>query len=120
MKTAIYTSLISITVLGLILTLIGIILNKAFLNLLATPRDIFDDSYDYLHIYFLGIIFLFVYNICNSVFNALGNAKLPLYFLIFSSILNVFLDLLFVDVYKRHITKCCKVISSLSIFWISA
>lgn len=96
MKTAIYTSLISITVLGLILTLIGIILNKAFLNLLATPRDIFDDSYDYLHIYFLGIIFLFVYNICNSVFNALGNAKLPLYFLIFSSILNVFLDLLFV------------------------
>ena len=96
MKTAIYTSLISITVLGLILTLIGIILNKSFLNLLATPRDIFDDSYDYLHIYFLGIIFLFVYNICNSVFNALGNAKLPLYFLIFSSILNVFLDLLFV------------------------
>lgn len=96
MKTAISTSLISITILSLIFTLIGIIFNKAFLNLIDTPTNIFNDAYEYLHIYFLGIIFLFIYNICNSIFNALGNAKIPLYFLIFSSILNVVLDLLFV------------------------
>lgn len=96
MKTAISTSLISITTLSLIFTTIGILFNSTFLNLIGTPTDIYTDAYNYLHIYFLGIIFLFVYNICNSIFNALGNAKVPLYFLIFSSILNVLLDLLFV------------------------
>ena len=41
---------------------------------------------------------MFMYNVLASVFNALGKSKIPLYFLIFSSILNVIMDLFMVIV----------------------
>lgn len=96
MKTAIYTSLISIFIFSLILTIIGLTFCNTILNLMNIPNNIFYDSYGYINIYFMGIIFLFLYNISNASFNALGNSKTPLIFLIISSVLNIFLDLLFV------------------------
>ena len=51
---------------------------------------------EYLNIYFLGLPFLFMYNVVSSMFNALGKSKIPLYFLIFSSVLNIILDILLV------------------------
>ena len=95
-KTAIYTSLISITAISLLILLIGYIFTEDILTLMNTPVNIFLDAEIYLKIYFLGVIFLFIYNVVNSCFNALGNSKTPLYFLIFSSFVNVLLDLLFV------------------------
>lgn len=59
---------------------------------------------DYLNIYFYGLPFLFLYNILSAMFNALGKSKIPLYFLIFSSISNVVLDLLLVIKFKMGIT----------------
>ena len=50
----------------------------------------------YLDIYFVGLPFLFMYNILSSIFNALGNSRTPLYLLIFSSLLNIVMDLLLV------------------------
>ena len=44
------------------------------------------------NIYFLGLPFLFMYNVLSAMFNALGRSKVPLYLLIFSSVLNVGLD----------------------------
>lgn len=96
MKTSIYTSLISIFIFSFILTIIGLTFCNTILNLMNIPRNIFYDCHGYINIYFMGIIFLFLYNISNASFNALGNSKTPLMFLIISSILNVFLDLLFV------------------------
>ena len=55
-----------------------------------------DDSLLYLNIYIFSLFFLFLYNISNGIFTALGDSKTPLYFLIFSSLLNVVLDLVFV------------------------
>ena len=43
-----------------------------------------------------GLVFLFMYNTLNAVYNALGASKIPLYFLAGSSILNIVLDLYFV------------------------
>lgn len=54
------------------------------------------DSLAYLNIYTGSLFFLFLYNICTGVFTALGDSKTPLYFLIFSSLTNIALDLLFV------------------------
>ena len=54
------------------------------------------DAMRYLQIYFLGLPFLFMYNILSSIFNALGNSRIPLYLLIFSSLLNIGMDLLLV------------------------
>lgn len=96
MKSSIYTIMISIFVLSLFLTVIGILFNNTILKLMNVPSNIFEDASIYLRIYFLGLVFLFMYNILTSTFNSLGNSKIPLVFLIFSSLLNIFLDLVFV------------------------
>lgn len=98
MKTSVYTALISFFVLSMFLFIYGIISKEHLLRLLNTPENIFDDAVLYLKIYFIGLPFLFMYNILASVFNALGKSKIPLYLLIFSSVLNIFLDLYMVIV----------------------
>lgn len=96
MKTAVYTSLISVSVLGMILTILGTIFCNPLIKVLNTPENIFFDSALYLRIYVFGVLFLFIYNICTGIFTALGDSKTPLYFLIASSLGNIALDLLFV------------------------
>jgi len=103
MKTAIYTSIISIAVFSFVLMIIGLINSSTILNLLKTPLDIFEDANTYIQIYFMGAMFLFIYNIATLAFSALGDSKTPLCFLIFSSILNVLLDLLFVIKFKMRV-----------------
>lgn len=99
MKTAISTSIISAVTMSVLLTVLGTIGCNSLMRLINTEAQIFDSAAMYLRIYIFGLLFLFVYNISNSVFNALGNSKTPLYFLIFSSVLNVILDILFVAVF---------------------
>lgn len=99
MKTAISTSILSIFILGSILTIIGFSICKPIMNLLKTPNNIFSDSTLYLNIYIAGLLFLFLYNICTGIFTALGDSKTPLYFLMASSIGNIILDLIFVIVF---------------------
>ncbi len=96
MKTAISTALITILVFSIVLSILGRILSGPILTALGTPDNIFSEAKTYLDIYFYGFFFLFLYNAFSSVFNALGDSKKPLYFLLFSSILNIGLDLLFV------------------------
>lgn len=96
MKTAISTTLISIGGFSIILTILGLLLNKAILQLMKTPENIMQDASDYLAIYFMGLVFLFFYNGLIAVFNGMGKSQIPLYFLILSSIINVVLDLVFV------------------------
>ena len=96
MKTAVLTALKSVFLLSLILAVVGAVFSPQILTLLRTPSDIYSDCLSYLRIYFLGLPFLFMYNVFASVFNALGDSRTPLMLLIFSSVLNVALDLLFV------------------------
>ena len=95
-KTSATTTLIASTAVALILTLFGLVFCKPLLSMVNTPEDIFTDSAVYLRIYTLGLVFLFVYNVCTGIFTALGDSKTPLVFLIGSSVGNVLLDLLFV------------------------
>jgi len=74
------------------------------MRLLHTPENIFSDSALYLQIYISGIIFLFLYNTATAIFNGLGDSKTPLYLLIFSSIFNIILDLVFVIVFKMGVS----------------
>ena len=96
MKTSIYTSIIAITILSVVLAVVGLCISDFLLEIMKTPSNIFEDASSYLKIYFLGLSFMFLYNIITSIFNALGESKVPMYFLIFSSFLNIFLDLIFV------------------------
>lgn len=98
MKTAVFTSLVSCFVLGLVLTVVGFFTGGLFLELLETDLSVFKDAQDYLNIYAFGLVFLFIYNICTGIFTALGDSKTPLFFLIASSLGNIALDILFVVV----------------------
>ena len=94
MKTSISTALISFLVLSLLLGGFGFYYNGAILQRLNTPANIMGQAKLYLGIYFLGMPFLFMYNVLAAIFNAMGDSRTPLYLLIFSSVLNVILDIL--------------------------
>ena len=96
MKTAISTALISILIFSILLSITGMVINRGLLRLMGTPEDIFKDAVAYLQIYFYGFVFLFLYNSFSAIFNALGDSVKPLVFLIFSSLLNIALDIYFV------------------------
>jgi putative MATE family efflux protein len=100
MKTAISTALRAIIVFSLFLSVLGRVLSRVILEAMNTPADIFDGAETYMNIYFYGFFFLFLYNAFSAVFNALGDSKKPLYFLVFSSLLNIALDLIFVCNFK--------------------
>lgn len=95
-KTSATTTLIASASVAAVMTVFGLVFCSSLLSMVNTPKDIFDDSAAYLNIYTLGLVFLFLYNVCTGVFTALGDSKTPLVFLIGSSVGNVVLDLLFV------------------------
>lgn len=103
MKLAIFTSLITFLLISIALGGVGLIFSKQIMILINTPSDVLHMAVEYLNIYFMGLPFLFMYNVLSSMFNALGKSRIPLYFLIFSSILNVVLDLALVRVFHLGI-----------------
>lgn len=96
MKTAISTALLSILGFSIFLSVLGLAINRPLMHLMGTPDNIFENAAKYMQIYFFGFLFLFLYNAFSAIFNALGDSKKPLMFLIFSSLLNIGLDLYFV------------------------
>lgn len=81
---------------GVVFMVVGLIVSPLALTIMSTPADIFDHALSYIRIYFLGMVFNLVYNMGAGILRAVGDSKRPLYFLIFSTLLNVVLDLLFV------------------------
>lgn len=96
MKTAIFTAFITFAVFSTLLGIFGLVFGKWIMILLRTPDESLQMATLYLNIYFIGLPFLFLYNVTASMFNALGKSKFPLLFLIISSLLNIGLDYLFV------------------------
>ncbi len=96
MKTAVSTTLFASAALAAVLTVAGLLGTDGLLLLLNTPEDVFADGAVYLKIYIGGFLFLYLYNICTGVFTSLGDSRTPLYFLIGSSLSNIFLDYCFV------------------------
>lgn len=94
MKTSISTSLITFLAVSLVLGGVGFAMNGRILEGLNTPENIMGQARLYLGIYFLGLPFLFMYNVLAAIFNAMGDSRTPLYLLIFSSLLNVVLDII--------------------------
>lgn len=103
MKTAVNTSIITTIILSIFITVIGIAECDLIIKILGTPEEIFDDSSLYLKIYIFGMLFLFLYNVCNGVFIALGDSKTPLFFLVVSSVANIVLDIVFVAVFNMGV-----------------
>ena len=96
LKKTVYTALVSFLVISVMLGVIGLAFSKNIMIAMNTTVEVLDMSVTYLQIYFLGLPFLFMYNVLSSMFNALGKSRIPLYFLIFSSVFNIILDWVFV------------------------
>ena len=79
-----------------VLTLICCLLAHQILRWMQIPSDISGEACDYMFVVLLGTGATVFYNMISNMLRALGDSKTPLYFLVFSSVLNIFLDILFI------------------------
>lgn len=93
---AIHTNIAFGLLSGAFLTVVGVALTPTFLVWMKTDPEVLPEAIEYFRYYFFGAVALVMYNICRGIMNALGDSKRPLYYLIFSSVLNVILDVVFV------------------------
>lgn len=100
MKKAVHTDVAFGLVAGVLLTAIGMFLAPQMLQWMGTPAEVMPNSVAYFRTYFAGSLAFVMYNIVMGILQAVGDSKHPLYYLIFSSVVNVVLDLLFVGVFK--------------------
>lgn len=96
MRVAIHTTVAFGLAAGVVLSVSGVFLTPAILRWMGTPESVLPNSIVYFRIYFSGVIFVVLYNTATGIFQAVGDSRHPLYYLIVSSSLNVVLDLLFV------------------------
>lgn len=89
---------------GILLGIVGCVLSPHILRWIGTQADYYSDAESYLFVYFAGVAFLTVYNAGTGVLQAVGDSKNPLYFLIATSILNIFLDIWFVRYMNMGVT----------------
>lgn len=94
-------------ILSAIVTVFMTILSAAgmgwLLRVMQTPDDIFEMSKTYILIICLGMGFTILYNLLSSMLRAVGNSKVPLYFLILAAVLNVVLDLVLIIVFQMGV-----------------
>ncbi len=103
LHTAVETTMFVTFVCGVLFTFIGILLVHPMLIFMSTPEDVMDAATVYLRIYFMGMLGLLVYNMGSGILRAVGDTRRPLLFLIFTSVVNAALDLLFVIVFHAGI-----------------
>lgn len=96
-KTIHSAALVSL-IMGVLLLVLGVGLSEWMLTMLKTREELLDKAVLYLRIYYLGMPALAIYNFGNAVYSAVGNTKKPLYYLGFSGVLNIILNLFFVIV----------------------
>ncbi len=98
LKKAVHTDVAFGFAAGLLLMGIGMLLAPQILVWMGTPESVLPNSVVYFRTYFAGSLAFVLYNIVMGILQAVGDSRHPLYYLIFSSIINVVLDLLFVGV----------------------
>ena len=96
MRKTIHTAIAFGLVTGAVLTVAGVALTPVILRWMGTPADVLPQSILYFRYYFFGAIFTVMYNIFVGILHAVGDSKHPLYYLIFSTFVNIALDMLLV------------------------
>lgn len=99
----VHTSILVGLIGGVFLILIGIPLAGTLLELMGTPEDVLDLAVLYIRIYFLGMPSMLVYNFGAAILRAVGDTRRPLYYLMFSGVINVVLNLLFVIAFHMSV-----------------
>lgn len=98
MSKAIHTAIAFGLVTGVVLTVVGVAFTPTILQWMNTPPEVLPQSVSYFRWYFCGAIFTVMYNIFVGILHAVGDSRHPLYYLMFSTVVNILLDMLFVAV----------------------
>ena len=93
---SVHTALALAVILGIILTVGGILFSKEILLWMNTPEEVLTDAVTYLRLYSAGMVFNVVYNMAAGILNAAGNSKRSLGYLAIASVTNLILDLIFI------------------------
>lgn len=121
---AVHTSLLLTLFASVICTALGLFAAPLMLELMDTPADVIGEAVTYLRIYFAGVSGLMFYNIGSGILRAVGDSKRPLYFLIFSAVMNIVLDLLFVCSFNMGVagvayaTIISQFLSAILVIWV--
>ena len=102
LKAAVYTTFTASGFLCGLLIVTGLVFSRNLLLLMNTPEEILKPSEAYLNIYIYSLPFVFFYNVSTGVFSALGDSRTPFFFLMFSSIANIGMDILFTTALSHH------------------
>lgn len=98
MSKAIHTAIAFGLVTGVALTVLGVAFTPTILRWMGTPKAVLPQSIRYFRYYFYGAVFVVMYNMFVGILHAVGDSRHPLYYLIFSTFVNIVLDMLFVAV----------------------
>ena len=93
---AVHTSLALAAILGVVLTVGGILVCRSLLVWMNTPAEVLEDAVTYMRIYFGGVLFSIIYNMAAGILNAAGNSQRSLIYLGCASITNIILDLVLI------------------------
>ena len=96
LERSIHTFIAFSFIVGVFLTIFGLLLSPTLLTWLKTPPEVMPQAILYLRVYFWGVLFLVIYNAGSGILRAVGNSRNPLHYLLVSSIINVVLDFTFV------------------------
>lgn len=103
LRDTVHTTIALGLVSGIFITILGIAISKPILVLMGMPEEVLPLAVLYLRIYFLGMTGMMVYNFGASILRAVGDTRRPLYYLAFSGVINVVLNLFFVIVLNMSV-----------------
>lgn len=88
---------------SIVIGLLGFVLAPRMLVWMRTPAELIPESVTYLRIYFIGILFVFIYNMGSGILRAAGDSKHPLYYLIVCCGVNIILDVVFIVLFHMGV-----------------
>lgn len=100
---AVHTTVAFGLVAGVLMTATGVLLSPQILIWMGTPESVMPESITYLQIYFSGSLGFVMYNIFVGILQAIGDSRHPLYYLMISSVVNLVLDILFIEVFHTGV-----------------
>lgn len=100
MRNYIYHGFLLTGILAVLMTAVCVALCPQILHILSVPEDLYDNAYQYLNIIFWGLPFTLLYNLLSGYLRSVGDSRTPFFFLLISTVLNIFLDLFCIVVLK--------------------
>lgn len=100
---AVHTAVAIAMILGVVLTIGGILLSRPLLVWMDTPAAVLGDAATYLRIFFGGVFFNVLYNMCAGILNSAGNSRRSLFYLFIASMTNIALDLILVGIFDMGV-----------------